>query len=269
MLLKYIKPTFDFSFIITTRNNIGELIETLNSISSEVPKNSEIIIVDGSDKPLGKQKILDLLKSDEVSVTYVLDNKKGVYAAMNVGVENSNGLWIVMITAGDYLLKGGCKLLDNIKYSEKEAVVFSQDIIDQSRKLAYTHEPTVKSIWPHQSVILKRSVHEKLGLYPIEYPFLAEQYLFIELRNKLTYEIRKERLTAFCLGGITSGASLKNSWNTYEVRRKLGTNVFSAFVQAYIFTFVRNFLEGSKLLRPLSMKIRKTFFAYYIKPKGN
>jgi len=267
MLLKPAKTLFDFSFIVTTRNNSKELVRTINSIISEAPSKSEIVVVDGSDEPPGKEWVINNFLLKDIQLTYTLDNKVGVYDAMNVGIENSLGEWIIIMTAGDYLETNAKALLESIRHLEKEVVVFAQHVENQSGNLSFTFTPTHNSIWPHQSVIVKRKVHEIEGLYSLDYRYGSEQYLFASIRKAFPFDLRKEVFSVFCLGGITSGSSLAMSKDVFAIRRKLGHGLISSFIHSYIFPPIRFGLEKYTFLRPLSMRIKRAIFSNYNKPK--
>ena len=272
MLLKPAVPQFDFSFIITTRNNTGELVRTIESLIAEAPDKSEMVIVDGSDSPLGKEWVLNNFVLNHIHLTYMLDNKNGVYPcggiypAMNDGIEKSLGLWVIIMTAGDCLEVKAKTLLESLRSEEKAVVVFAQNVVDQSGRVAFTLIPSAKSIWPHQSVILKRRVHETEGLYPLNYCYSSEQYLFAKIRKALPYKLRKEVLTVFYLGGITSRSSLAMSRDTFAVRRQLGNGLVSSFIRSYVTPPVRVVLERNALIRPLATLIRRVVFSGYKKP---
>ncbi len=267
MLLSPVVPQFAFSFIVTTRNNTEELVRTLESIIAEAPGKSQVVIVDGSDSPLGREWVLKNSALDQIHLTYTLDDKKGVYAAMNVGIKKSLGSWVIIMTAGDYLEVKAKALLESLRSEKKEVVVFAQNVVDQSGRLAFTFIPSVKSIWPHQSVILRRRVHETEGLYPLNYRYGNEQYLFARIRKALPFEIRKEVLTVFCLGGITSCWSLAMSRDTFAIRRQLGHGLVSSFVRSYVYPPIRFALERNAFSRPLSTLIKRAVFSNYRKPE--
>lgn len=268
MLLEITKPIFDFSFIIPTRNNLEELNRTISSIVSEVPENSEIVIVDGSDSPKGEDFFLNILNGYNIRLKYVNDNKNGIYNAMNLGVQNSSGKWLVMLTAGDYLKSGAKSLFKYILNSKKDVVVFAQDVEDLNGKISFSFFPTMKTIWPHQSVVLKRLVHEELGLYPnhSDNKYTNEQVLFAEIRKNSKIEIRNEIFSVFCLGGLSSKTSFKKSKEYYKRKRELGCGIIYSLMGAYVFTNIRYVLENTPILRKLSIFLRIKMFSYYKKP---
>ncbi|MGD0410325.1 MAG: glycosyltransferase [Verrucomicrobiota bacterium] len=272
MLLKPTVAQCDFSFIVTTRNNTGELVRTIKTLIAEAPDKSEMVIVDGSDSPLGEEWVVKNFVLKHIHLTYTLDKGKGaypamgLYAAMNDGIESSLGSWLIIMTAGDCLEAKAKTLLESLRSEEKDVVVFAQNVVDQSGRVAFKHIPSAKSIWPHQSVVLRRQVHEKEGLYPLNYRYGNEQYLFARIRKALPFIIRDEVLTAFYLGGITSQSSLAISRDVFAIRRHLGHGVVSSFVRSYITPPVRFNLERSALFRPLATLIRRRLLSNYGKP---
>jgi glycosyltransferase involved in cell wall biosynthesis len=256
-LLSAVEHSCDFSFIIPTRNNQEELKATIKSISAEAPENSELVVVDGSDLSVGFNFVQALIPSGvSLGVVYVLDNKCGVYDAMNVGVKSTHGRWLIMVPAGDRINRGARRLLYSLRNSKLDAVVFAQDLADPKGKKLYSFIPTDKTIWPHQSVILRRTVHERFGLYPEEYRYSSDQFFFAMIRSKICYEIRAEVISTFLLGGISSGASLKRSREWYVLRRELGEGRIPSLLRAYIFPYLRAWLERLTGFDGIASKLR-------------
>lgn len=256
-LLSSVKYSCDFSFIVTTRNNPEELKTTIVSIAIEAPENSELVVVDGSDLSLGVNIVQALIPSGvTLSIGYVLDNKSGVYDAMNIGVKNTHGRWLIMVPAGDRINQGAKRLLESLRNSTLDAVVFAQHLADPRGKILYSFVPSDKTIWPHQSVILKRTVHERFGLYPEKYRYSSDQFFFAIIRRKIDYELRPEVISTFMLGGISSGASLERSREWYVLRRELGEGRIPSLLRAYIFPYLRAWLERWSGFDGIASKLR-------------
>lgn len=260
-LLDSLIPIYEFSFVVTTRNNFDELAITLNSIRAAAPPCSEVVIVDGSDQPVERARLRVILR--DLPFRCERDNKTGVFEAMNVGVRATAGKWIVMITAGDSLLPGAGALLGSLGSSSADAVIFAQEVATPAGKRLYAFYPTSRSVWPHQSVVLKRAVHEQIGLYPSEYRYASDQHLFAEVRKRASCEIRGELLSRFLLGGITSGVSVKMSKELYGLRRKLGDGVMVAIIRGFIFPAMRSWVERVAGFGAISAAARRVIFSYY------
>ena len=257
----------DFSFLIQTRNNRQELKMSVESVCSEAPPASEMVVVDGSDEPFGEDYMREIMSNANIGLVYRLDERLGPYNAMNVGIKNSCGRWVIVITAGDTLEKGAGLLLESIKDSDHEVVVFSQNVVDQYGHLSYQFYPTEKSAWPHQSVVIRREVHERLGMYPTECNYTSDQLFFAGIRTKTKFMIRPEILSTFRLGGITSGApSLRRLRGIYVVSRKLGRGHFLSALHGYLFPCVRFILERYPVFRGVVNRFRRAIYPHYKKP---
>ena len=49
------------------------------SVRQEAPSGSEVVVVDGSDQPLGADCIRSMIADDSLKLTYMSDEPKGVY----------------------------------------------------------------------------------------------------------------------------------------------------------------------------------------------
>jgi glycosyltransferase involved in cell wall biosynthesis len=241
--LPHREPLVDFSFIVPMRNNADDLRRSLDSICAEAPASSEVVVVDGSDTPIGKDTVRQMLGCSHVELVYTRDDKTGVFGAMNVGVAATRGRWLVMMPGGDLVNTGARSLLESVNDSTLDAVVFAQDMATPEGGRLYSFAPTSRTIWPHHSVVLRRTVHERHGLYPVRYRYSADQQFFADVRRHIRFEMRPDILTTFLLGGLSSSATWRLSKELFELRRKLGHSVASSFFRAYITPHVRHWIE--------------------------
>ena len=259
----------DYSFLVQTRNNWEELVRSIDSIRSEAPTCSEVVVVDGSDVPFGEEPVRVLVGDERIRLTYALDERLGVYNAINVGIRKSSGRWLIVITAGDSLETGAKAMLESIRNSGAEVVVFSQNVIDQDGRLSYQFFPTEKSAWPHQSVIIRREVHERLGFYPTEFRYAACQCLFAHIRTHANVQMRREIFSTFRLGGLTSGASLRRSREIFAVHRRLGHGYSVAVLHGYVYPYIRFVLERIPLFRGVVRRLRRMVYREYQQIPGS
>lgn len=262
-LLPVREPILDFSFIVPMRNNITDLQVSLDSICAQAPAMSEIVVVDGSDEPLGETTVRTMVRRTDIAVVYTCDDKSGVFGAMNVGVAATRGRWLVMMPAGDLINPGARMHLETLTNSAMDAIVFAQDMATPEGKRLYSFRPTASTIWPHHSVVLKRTVHERYGFYPLQYRYTSDQQFFAYVRHHISFEIRPDVLTTFMLGGISSGASRRISCELFELRRKLGDGITSSLFRAYITPYVRAWIERHTGYGGLATRIRVRLLGQY------
>lgn len=91
-----------YSTIVVTRDNQDDLALTLVSIASQVCSvDQEVIVVDSSEDPL-KTTDLQAFLGSSVCLKHLLDRPaRGVYPAMNTGLQASTGALVQFLNAGD------------------------------------------------------------------------------------------------------------------------------------------------------------------------
>ena len=87
------------TIIIPVLNNLAGLQESIKSIKNQTFKDFEVWIIDGGSS-LETQNYLNLL---EKPFFYQSRLDKGVYDAMNNGVELAKGKWLYFLGSGDVL----------------------------------------------------------------------------------------------------------------------------------------------------------------------
>ena len=89
------------SLITVTYNSAETLTDTIISVLAQTYKNIEYIIVDGA----SNDNTIDIVKMYESQfgdrIKYISEKDKGLYDAMNKGIELATGEWINFMNAGD------------------------------------------------------------------------------------------------------------------------------------------------------------------------
>jgi hypothetical protein len=106
----------------------------------------------------------------------------------------------------------------------------------------YIFKPDPRSIWPHQSIVMARSLHDKLGLYDTKMQLAADQIFFAKARCQVAWEIHSQVLTFYDLNGLSSVVSLAASREIYILWRSLGRSPMVSFLRAYLMPFMRQIL---------------------------
>jgi hypothetical protein len=254
----------EVSFVIVVRNDLIGFKITWSSIYSQIRKVDEIIVVDGSDC----NEIEDYIKStanfDSYRVKYLQDNKKGVFAAQNIGIKATSKFWVCIINSADKLIDCGRLLITNkIEINGTiDCHIFSQKSVSFDMKSSYVFTPNAFSLWPHQSIVIKKSIHDLYGYYEEQFKYSAEQLFFAKIRKLINYKIYDEVLTEYLLGGMSDRVNITHCKEQYIIRRTIGHGYLTSIFQAWISPFFRVLLRkiiGEKITN----KIKRLLFSHY------
>lgn len=150
-----------YSIITINYNNKEGLKRTLNSIKCLTNKNYESIVIDGGSDDGSK----DIIKKFENYVSYWVSEKdNGIYHAMNKGVSQAHGDYIIFMNSGDCFHSQD--VLDAFKEYQEDILcgkVLKKDSIIPSGH----HKPTITLVdlmrgsLPHQAMFIKRNMMVK------------------------------------------------------------------------------------------------------------
>jgi glycosyltransferase involved in cell wall biosynthesis len=187
--------------ITVNLNAVNGLAKTLDSLKSQNCKSEiEFIVIDG----LSSDGSIDLLEKNRNEIDVLVSSKdRGVYDAMNKGVEKSTGEWLYFLNAGDTFLDDNSlsTILDAMDDSD---VLYSDVLVDKSRKI-YTFETSFdKRKLNHQGFVYRKELHGHFGPYTVIEGFTAADYLFFLQLNGLKVKKLTKPIAIFQLGGLSS-----------------------------------------------------------------
>jgi glycosyltransferase involved in cell wall biosynthesis len=165
----------EVSVIIPTHNRSERVVRAVQSVLDQSFKDLEILVVDDGSTDDTEARLVPY----GTSITYMRQSaNRGVSAARNKGIENSNGTWIAFLDSDDYWLKD--KLRFQMKFLRRtpDAVACQTEEIwiRRGRRVnpKKIHKKPSGEIFQHSlrlclvspsSVILKRCVFDEIGLF--------------------------------------------------------------------------------------------------------
>ncbi len=200
--------------IITICYNAEEEIErTMKSVLEQTLKDYEYIIVDGASRDKTMDVISSVLKLYDTSkVKVISEPDKGIYDAMNKGVNLASGEWICMMNSGD-IFNNEKVLSDVFSYNIPDNIKFIySDFYKATSYGKYFRVKTCceehKRVLVHQSTIYKRILHDKYGYYAVTPKIIISDYLFF-LRIPTEETMKVDTVIAKYEGG---GISEHGGW---------------------------------------------------------
>ncbi|MBD1394710.1 glycosyltransferase family 2 protein [Mucilaginibacter glaciei] len=158
--------------------------QTLNSISSQSFKDIELVFVDGGSADDTQLIVNNFRKYGQTAVQFISEPDKGIYDAMNKGLEMATGQWFYFI-GGDDTLAGSDTLqtMYNAIQSQNADLVYG-NVTGAVSGTKYTDNTLNKVLSRgihHQGIFYKRNVFEYTGKYALTFKVAADYHLTLKV----------------------------------------------------------------------------------------
>ena len=213
------------SIITVSYNSEKTIKDTLDSVLSQSYQDIEYLIIDG----LSKDKTVDIIKKYESSfngrMNWISEKDKGLYDAMNKGIQLATGDVIGIINSDDlfcdeYAIEKVMKVFeDNKSFDSVYADLFyvaQEDTSKIIRRWITGKQKYFNYGWhpAHPTLYIKKEIYNKYGLFNLDYKLAADFEIMLRFLEKYrisTYYLQ-EAFVKMRLGGETN-KSLKNIYN--------------------------------------------------------
>ncbi|SMO39003.1 glycosyltransferase [Saccharicrinis carchari] len=209
--------------IITATYNAGKTFESaLRSVINQTHPHIEYIVVDGgsSDQTL---KIADTYKA--FIHHFISEPDRGIYDALNKGIEMATGDVIAFLHADDLLDDDTtiATIVEEFERTKADAIYGDLEYVqfqNPDKVIRYWQSKTfkpalLKAGWmpPHPTLFLKAQVFKEIGKFNIDYKIAADYDFILRFfsNGKYVAEYVPMVITRMRVGG-TSNNSLKNIW---------------------------------------------------------
>lgn len=210
------------SIITINYNNASGLQNTLKSVTPNCGADVELIVIDGG----STDESVEVIHSFKDKISYwVSESDKGVYHAMNKGIERADGEYIMFINSGDSLMVDV-----NMKNVLKD--VSGEDIIYHNLEIVDAVHCTIKKYpskldfkyflqdtIPHIGTLIKKELFSKYGLYNEKFKIVSDWAFFMDcvLIHNCSYKYIDSCFATFRLDGISSAPeNYKLLWQEKE-----------------------------------------------------
>lgn len=250
------------SIITVTFADIEGLKNTCESIYSQEYESYEHIVVDGGSVDGTIEYISGIKKNN---LKFVSERDKGIYDAMNKGIDMSKGKYLMFLNSGDCLfdksvLKNLSKILDNgydIVYGDTVEKEIDGDVI-------YKKARSYKTYWysmfaHHQSMLFSRKI---IGSKKYNIDFISSSdYALVStiLKENPSVKYISSPISMFLQGGLST--RLNNKVKIYKdrwfiKRNIIGMNFFavSGVIVFQMMTYVLRLISQKAYYRLRGMK---------------
>lgn len=203
------------SIITVCLNSIRTIEQCIQSVIGQTHSNIEYIIVDGK----SSDGTIDMIEkySDNIA-HYSSKRDKGIYDAMNRGLEKATGDYVIFLNADDYYSTSRSieTLVNHATVSKKDCYFGDIEFVSPKnaskvvRRFRSTHFKPVKFRFgfqpPHPTFFAKKCLYDRLGGYYPQFRIagdfeLMSRFLVV---SGATYEHVPEILVTMRHGGIST-----------------------------------------------------------------
>lgn len=197
------------SIITINFNDAIGLEKTMLSVLNQTYSDFEYIVIDGNSTDRSKAVIL---KYQDQLTYWVSEPDKGIYNAMNKGINSATGDYLLFMNSGDVLVDDAT-VLKICSEKLKEDIVAFDCFLEKDNKITgrrtHIENPTIFYVFlkgfKHQSTFIKRSLFHKVGLYNESYIIAGDYEFWIRsfLEPSITSKSYTTPISVFQLNGIS------------------------------------------------------------------
>jgi len=247
------------SIITVCFNSAGTIRDTIESVLTQDCPNIEYIMVDGASRD-STMEIVDEYR-DRIA-TVISEPDKGIYDAMNKGIEAATGDIVGFLNSDDFYADETVvrRLVEQMELAGTDTVfadVVFVDPANTNRVVRYYdsskfHPGRLRYGWmpAHPTLMVKRELYRKYGGYEIDYQIAADFEMIAKLlyTARATYSYLPYIAIKMRVGGIsTNGLRARWTLNMEIVRACRSNGIQTSFprvllkVPLKLLEFVRSF----------------------------
>lgn len=201
------------SIVTINYNNKVGLEKTLTSVAQQTHKDIQYVIIDGASTD-GSKNIIEAFEYN--NVVKVSEPDSGIYNAMNKGIRQCTGDYLLFLNSGDTLrdIKVMEEAVAKIKgnkdfYYGDLAVQFeNEDRIRTYPELLDFYFFFSKGSLPHPSLFTKKSLFYDIGFFREKFKIVGDWDFYVNaiFNHKATYEKIDLVISSFDTEGISSNS---------------------------------------------------------------
>jgi glycosyltransferase involved in cell wall biosynthesis len=269
------------SIITINYNNSLGLSKTIKSVINQNFKDFEYIIIDGGSIDGSVEQIFEL--NNKINY-WISEKDTGVYHAMNKGILQAKGEYLLFLNSGDFFLDNS--ILEQIFNRQHTAdILCGRCAITKKGKIVHLTNPPESHTFltyfqsgiNHQSTFIKRVLFEKYGLYKEDFKYNADWEFWIRtiILNNCTTEKMNEIICEYNLEGISS---MENHTERYknEITEVFSNPLLQKFIPDYEFWQKEQkaneplyWIKSKKILYKPLLLLYKLAFYYNKQKKSN
>ena len=201
------------SVVMATFNEPLEFISSaIESILTQTYKNIEHIIIDGNSTDRTLELIKEYDKENKLKIFSEKDS--GIYDAMNKGLKQSKGKYIVYLNSDDFYCRTNA-VEEAVMLMEKNKLDYlfgdAKALTEEKKEatwIADINNLPYAMNYCHQTLFVKSEIMKDLGGFDLKYKVSADSDVMIKLYiQKYKYGVLRNPYITYRLGGLSSEQS--------------------------------------------------------------
>ncbi|WP_285010275.1 glycosyltransferase family 2 protein [Pedobacter faecalis] len=225
--------TSKISIITVNLNNAYGLEKTIRSVTEQTFRDFEFLVIDGASTD-GSRDILGKYK-DKIDVL-ISEPDTGIYNAMNKGIRQASGDYLLFLNSGDYLHDNMVLQSVALSIAGNKDIYYGNIIYEEPGKQQFRTFPPLLSFSffiehniSHQASFIKRELFQKFFLYNENFRIVSDWEFFIYTicKENVSYQHLDMIITNYDATGISS--EINNHVSMHGERNLVLKRHFPAF----------------------------------------
>ena len=244
--------------ITVVRNAVSLLEKTILSVINQTYPNIEYIIIDGA----SNDGTIDIIKKYEDKISlWVSEPDKGIYDAMNKGIDLANGTWINFMNAGDKFFNNSIveSLFKEDSHNQYDLIYGDSEYVYDNGFSIHKKTGRLKDIWKfmvfcHQSLFMKTNILKK-NYFNIDNITADHELIYKCYNEKLKFLKSDIIIASYLLGGESEKRIIELTRNRWQNVRNITPSVK---VDLYYLYFINKQKIRNSLRKYLPETIKDT-----------
>lgn len=202
------------SIITISYNAVSSIEQTILSVINQTYPNIEYLIIDGG----STDGTVDIIKRYEDKISYwVSEPDKGIYDAMNKGIEVATGEWINFMNCGDsFYNENNIKNIFSHPISNTIKVIYGNVVLKNTDKVQMQKASTISNLsymmpFCHQSSFIRSEI-AKENKFNLKYKIAADYNCMYTIYYKYGENAFKYKDECISIYDMTDSFSLNNPY---------------------------------------------------------